>query len=73
MKDRYQNKLERLHDMEDVINMELKYRKDTDCIVRRFLYQKNIHDLSQDIQDFHLTEEEMTILDIFYFQWGYGK
>lgn len=46
MKDQYQNKLERLHGMEDVINLELKYRKNIDCIVRRFLYQKNMNDLS---------------------------
>lgn len=52
--------IERLHQYEDVINMELMYQANSDTILKQYYYQKN---LAKESQGFTLTNQELKILE----------
>jgi len=53
--------IERLHGYEDVINMELIYKTNSEAILKQYYYQKNIN---KESQSFTLTNEEMEVLEV---------
>ena len=56
-----QKLLKKMHQFEDIINLEKFYRKTTEEIMKQYLYQKgNGHN----DQGFNLTNEELNILDV---------
>ena len=54
--------IEKMHQFEDVINMEIFYNKTTQEIMEQYYLQRENAD-SLAIQDFTLTDEELRVLD----------
>ena len=54
-------KLERLHEFEDVMNMEKLYNKTTEEIIKQYYFQTD-HLIKSSDQGFQLTSSELTVL-----------
>lgn len=54
--------IEKMHQFEDVINMEIFYNKTTQEIMEQYYLQRENAD-SLAMQDFTLTDEELRVLD----------
>ncbi|MEG0277327.1 MAG: hypothetical protein RR630_09895 [Coprobacillus sp.] len=58
--------LEKMHQLEDIIDIELSYQKDIKQIMMQYMFQKEIKNKCiVESQDFTLTEEELKIIDTF--------
>ena len=55
-------RLERLHEFEDVINMEKLYNKTTEEIIKQYYFQTG-HFIKSSDQGFQLTSIELTVLE----------